>query len=129
MKFTKAEENFLVKNEIGRLATVSADGTPHVVPVSYVYKSGYILIAVDYDTKKYRNLRSNGRVAFVVDTFRPNRGILVQGIARLYDGGPEFREAYTVFYKKFSWVRANPWGEGEAPFLKIEPSHKASWGL
>jgi hypothetical protein len=26
-------------------------------------------------------------------------------------------------------VRDDPWGEGEAPFLKVVPKNKVSWGL
>jgi nitroimidazol reductase NimA-like FMN-containing flavoprotein (pyridoxamine 5'-phosphate oxidase superfamily) len=102
---------------------------PHVVPVSYIYQAGDILIATDYETKKCRNLRANNRAAFVVDVYKPNRGILVQGRGHLLERGPEFQEAYQLFYKRFSWVRADAWKEGEAPFIKIEPTNKTSWGL
>ncbi len=128
IKFSKAEEQFLEKNEITRLATISPDGMPHVVPVSYIYSVGIFWIAVDYETKKYHNILGNKRVALVVDVYSPNRGILIQGQAEIIEQGPEFRQAYEIFYKKFSWVRADPWKEGEAPFIKIKPANKASWG-
>lgn len=128
-EFSKSEERFLKMNELGRLATVSTDGTPHVVPVCYIYHGGKLIVATDYGTKKYRNVLANDRVAFVVDVYRPNRGILVQGKAQILETGPGFREVYRLFYKKFSWVRADPWKEGEAPFITIEPTNKVSWGL
>jgi nitroimidazol reductase NimA-like FMN-containing flavoprotein (pyridoxamine 5'-phosphate oxidase superfamily) len=56
VEFNRAEERFLKKKELGRLATISPDGMPHVVPVSYIYQAGEILIATDYETKKCRNL-------------------------------------------------------------------------
>jgi PPOX class probable F420-dependent enzyme len=127
--FTSAEKRFLDKNEIARLATVSSDGTPHVVPVSYIFRNGVFLAAIDYETRKYRNILRNPQVALVVDATRPNRGVLVQGRAEIFEKGVEFRSAYEVFHKKFSWVRADPWKEGEAPFIKIQPSTKASWGF
>ena len=128
-RFTAAEEQFLQRNEIGRLATISPDGIPHVVPVCHVYRDSTLWTAVDYETKKYRNILANNRVALVVDVYSPNRGILVQGRAEIVEKGPEFRQAYQIFYKKFGWVRADPWKEGEAPFIKIKPTHKVSWGL
>jgi len=100
-----------------------------VVPVSYLFKDNAFLIAVDYNTRKLRNLRRNRRTALVVDTLRPNRGILVQGVAKLMERGAEFRGAYSQFYKAFGWVRADPWKEGEAPFIRITPTSKASWGF
>ena len=56
MKFAREEERFLQENEVGRLATICPDGMPHVVPVCYIYRSGALWVAVDYDSKKYRNL-------------------------------------------------------------------------
>jgi nitroimidazol reductase NimA-like FMN-containing flavoprotein (pyridoxamine 5'-phosphate oxidase superfamily) len=129
VKFDIEEERFLRDNEVGRLATISEDGLPHVVPVCYVYRSGVLWIATDYETGKYRNLLSNNKVGLVVDAgYDSNRGILIQGRARIYERGKEFREIYDVFYKKFNWVRAAPWKEGEVPFIKIQPVRKASWG-
>jgi hypothetical protein len=40
---------------------------------------------------------------------------------------PEERGRYALFRKRFSWVRADPWKEGETPFVKIEPIYKSSW--
>jgi len=129
MKFSNEDERFLEDNEVGRLATICPDGMPHVVPVCYIYRSGGLWVAVDYDSKKYRNLLSNHNVALVVDAgYDSNRGIMVQGRARIYAGGPDYLDAYTAFYKRFNWVKASPWKEGEVPFIKIEPNRKASWG-
>jgi hypothetical protein len=34
-----------------------------------------------------------------------------------------------MFYKKFAWVRNDPWKENQAPFLRIKPKTKVSWGI
>ena len=129
MKLGIEEERFLKDNEVGRLATICPDGMPHVVPVCYIYRSGALWVAMDYETKKYRNLKSNNKVALIVDSgYDSNRGILIQGRARVWEKGPEFRRVYAEFFKKFNWVRATPWKEGEVPFIEIEPSRKACWG-
>jgi len=127
VEFSGAEERFLQRNELGRLATVTPDGMPHVVPVCYIYHAGSFFVATDYSAKKYRNLLTNDRVALVVDAYNPNRGILVQGRGKMLERGPEFQGTYELFYKKFSWVRADPWKEEEAPFIRIEPTRKTSW--
>jgi len=130
LKFSTAEMRFIDDNEVARFATVGLDGIPHVVPVCYLYSSDAFWVATDYGTRKYHNLQRNNGVALLVDTgCDSNRGILVQGRARIFDEGPEFREIYKVFHRKFDWVRAMPWKEGEAPFVRIEPMRKASWGL
>jgi len=132
VKFTRTEERFLKTKELGRLATIAPDNMPHVVPVCYIYRAGKLRIAIDYASRKYHNLLTNDKVGFVVDVYKPSRelrGMLVQGKAKIVESGPEFREAYRLFYKKFSWVRADPWKEGDAPFIKVEPTSKASWSL
>jgi nitroimidazol reductase NimA-like FMN-containing flavoprotein (pyridoxamine 5'-phosphate oxidase superfamily) len=129
MKLKIEEERFLSDNEIGRLATIGANGLPHVVPVCYVYRSGSLWVATDYETKKFRNVLSNNKVALVVDTgYDSNRGMLIQGRARIYEKGHEFRKVYAVFFRKFNWVKASPWKEREVPFIKILPTRKACWG-
>jgi PPOX class F420-dependent enzyme/OxyR family protein len=130
LKFSNEEERFLKENEIGRLATVSSNELPHVVPVCFIYDSGYFWVSTDSKTKKFRNILANNKVALVVDSgYDLNRGILVQGTAQVYEKGREFRRLYSVFYKKFAWVRADPWKEGEGPLLRIQPDRKVCWGL
>jgi len=129
LKFNAGEERFLEENEVGRFATMTKDGFPHVVPVSYIYHCGAFWIATDYQTRKYRNLRSYKKIGLVVDAgYDSNHGMLIQGKAKIYERGREFRKIYAIFNKKFNWVRADPWKEGEAPFIKIQPVRKACWG-
>ena len=39
ISFSEEELKFILINEVCRLATVSKDGKPHVVPVCYIYAS------------------------------------------------------------------------------------------
>lgn len=125
-----AERDFLGSNEACRLATCHGN-VPHVVPVSYVFEGGAFYIATDYETRKYENIKENGRVALAVDVYSStgNRAVCVQGRAEIIERGSEFARLYKVFHQRFEWVRQDPWKEGEAPFLKVTPTRKSSWGL
>ena len=129
MRFSSRELGFLKKNEVCRLATVSGTAAPHVVPVCFIFHEGFLYIATDYDTRKYKNIIKNPRVALVIDVYRPNRGISIEGEAEILERGEEFKRVFDLFHEKFDWVRKDPWGEGEAPFIKIKPLKKVSWGL
>jgi len=130
MRFSNAEKRFIQHNEVGKLATVSPDGIPHVVPVCYIYNAERFWVATDYATRKYRNLLKNDGVALLVDVGPySSRGLLVQGRARFIEKGRELLKIYSVFFDKFDWVRADPWKENEAPFIRIHPIRKVSWGL
>ena len=130
VKFTQKEIEFLQNNEACRIAT-SHDNIPHVTPVTYYFENGFFYLATDYDTKKYSNLKKNNKIAITVDIYMSSKhkAVIVQGITESIEKGSEYKQLYEIFYKKFSWVRDNPWKEGEAPFVKIKPKTKTSWGL
>jgi pyridoxamine 5'-phosphate oxidase family protein len=98
--------------KLGRIATVGADGTPHVVPSGWLHNSELDTIDVtgrDVEaTKKYRDVERNGRAAIVIDDlatinpWRP-RAIEVRGRAEAT--------------------------EGPGALIRIYPDHVASWGL
>ena len=68
VEFTKMELSFLKEQRLGRIATVSLHGQPHVVPVAFefdgicFYFGGWKL----KNSPKFKNLLQN-KVAFVVD--------------------------------------------------------------
>ncbi len=130
IKFTQKEIEFLQSNETCRIAT-SHDNIPHVTPVTYYFENRFFYLATDYDTKKYSNLKKNNKIAITVDIYMSgkHKAVIVQGITEFIEKGSEYKQLYEIFYKKFSWVRDNPWKEGEAPFVKIKPKTKTSWGL
>jgi uncharacterized protein len=131
VQFAEAERRFLKDHEVCRVATSSNDN-PHITPVNFVFDDGYFYFATDYDTKKYRNLAKNKKAALVVDVYKSstdNRAVIIQGVVELVERGQEFQKLYDIFYEKFDWVREEPWKEGEAPFVKVKPLHKVSWGF
>jgi len=73
--FTEAELAYLATQRLGRLATVSKDGSPHVVPVTFRYNPDEDTIDIGGHNfakrKKYRDAQRDGRVAFVIDDVLP----------------------------------------------------------
>jgi pyridoxamine 5'-phosphate oxidase family protein len=87
--FRETELRYLAGGrQLGRIATVGADGTPHVVPVAWIYNAARDAIDVGgYElerSKKFRDVARTGRAAIVIDDlastdpWRP-RGIEVRG--------------------------------------------------
>ena len=111
--FTETELKYLTGgHQLGRLATVGPDGTPHVVPVGWIYNAASDTIDVGGHelerTKKFRDVARTGRAAIViddlesVDPWRP-RAIEVRGRA----------EAIAL----------------PTPLIRIHPERIVSWGL
>jgi PPOX class probable F420-dependent enzyme len=125
----KKEIAFLDGRELARLATVSKDLMPHVIPVMYTMDGEKVIVAVDYGTKKLENMKANPKVALVVDDYEPNRAVFIQGTCEILERGPEYLRLLDLLFKKFESYRNNPWTEGESPILSITPLKVVSWGL
>jgi pyridoxamine 5'-phosphate oxidase family protein len=90
MIFTDAELEYLAAQHLGRLATLGADGTLQNNPVGFGFNAetgtidigGWNMTA----SRKFRNVRANGKAAFVVDDLVSVspwtvRGIEIRGTA------------------------------------------------
>jgi len=111
--FTDSELRYLTGGrQLGRIATVGADGTPHVVPVGWIYNAASDTIDIGghdlAETKKFRDVARTGRAAIVIDD--------LESIDPWRPRGVEVR------------------GRGEAialptPLIRIHPERIVSWGL
>jgi pyridoxamine 5'-phosphate oxidase family protein len=111
--FTEAELRYLSGGQqLGRIATVGTDGTPHVVPVAWIYNAARETIDITgyelEESKKFRDIARSGRAAIVIDDLESTDPWRPRGI--------EIR------------------GRGEAialptPLIRIHPERIVSWGL
>jgi pyridoxamine 5'-phosphate oxidase family protein len=117
--FSDAELRYLTdERRLGRLATIDAKNRPHVVPIG-MWRYNPELGSIDIGghdfaaTKKFRNVVTTPRAAFVVDDlasvdpWRP-RSVMVEGSAQALEGSAETN--------------------GEA-MVRIIPETIVSWGL
>jgi pyridoxamine 5'-phosphate oxidase family protein len=121
--FTEREREYLLGQHLARLATADASGTPHVVPVGFQLSSDGCAIDIGghdvTNSKKWRDLKVNPRVAVVVDDLEKidpwtPRGIEVRGLAELHDvgGGEKFGPE----------IRGQAW-------IRIIPKRVTTWGV
>ena len=67
--FSLMEVRYLEGQMVGRLATASRKGIPHVTPICYASNSEKVFINTGRDSKKMRNISDNKTVAFVIDEY------------------------------------------------------------
>ena len=68
----------------GKLATVRADGRPHIAPIWFVLDGDDIVFMTAADTVKGQNLRRDPRMTLCVDKEEPNYGyVIVEGTVTL----------------------------------------------
>ncbi|MFE2759628.1 PPOX class F420-dependent oxidoreductase [Streptomyces halstedii] len=77
----------------GKVATVRADGSPHIAPVWFLLDGDDLVFNTGEETVKGRNLARNGRVSVCVDDDRPPFAFaVVQGHAELSEDLVEVQE-------------------------------------
>jgi len=77
----------------GKLATVRADGSPHVTPIWFVLDGDDVVFNTASTSVKGRNVVRDGRVALCVDDDRPPFDFVVlQGRARISEDLDELRQ-------------------------------------
>lgn len=84
MSLTDLERDYLSTQRLGRLATVGPKGDPQNNPVGFAYNAETGTIDIGgwnlAESRKYRNLRHNDQVAFVVDDLVSVKPWRVRGI-------------------------------------------------
>ncbi len=117
--FTEAEIEFVNNQRLGRLATVGADGMPHVVPVAVFYDpdADALVIganvafgeAVMTSSKKFRDAQRRPKAAVVLDDPGP-RILEVRGQVETHlDGGEDVgRRVGAPFRFAAAWIHIRP---------------------
>jgi PPOX class probable F420-dependent enzyme len=103
---------------IGRLATVTRDDRPHVVPCCFALSGDVVYSAVDHKPKSTRqlrrltNLRDNPRAALLVDHYDDDWSSLwwirADGSARILEEGSEIDRAIALLGAKYHQYRERP---------------------
>jgi hypothetical protein len=82
----------LLDRDITRLAYVSGDGTPRVVPIGFTWNGAEVVMCTSTNAPKLASLRRNPAVALTIDTeVHPPKLLLLRGRAVLdeVEGIPE----------------------------------------
>lgn len=77
----------------GKLATVRADGRPHLAPIWFLLDGDELVFNTGRDTVKGRTLARDGRAALCVDDERPPFAfVVVEGVATVSEELAEVRD-------------------------------------
>jgi PPOX class probable F420-dependent enzyme len=131
----------LKEARVARLATLSAESRPHVVPVCFVYDGSVFYTAIDKKPKRLaperlarvRHIRAMPRVALLIDEYCEEWTrlwyILVRGTAKLIPKSASKERAKVIRQLRQKYPQ---YGEGilpdDAPIIRIIPEQIASWG-
>lgn len=130
-------EQFIQTQRVARLATVSAGGQPHLVPVVYAYDGAHIFIALDEKLKRVatdrlqrvRNITANPHVSLLIDHYDEDwtqlAWVRLDGIAEIMQSGEAHARAIQLLREKYPQYQTMRLAE--RPLIKITVQHSASW--
>jgi PPOX class probable F420-dependent enzyme len=129
------QRNLLAAAPVGRLATLRADGTPRLVPITFALVDGLVCSAVD-EVKPKRSsrlarlddVRRDPRVGLVVDHYEPDWNRLwwvrVDGTAAVHEHGELRERALDALVLKYpAYAKARP----DGVVLVITPTSWTGW--
>jgi PPOX class probable F420-dependent enzyme len=107
----------LATARVARLATVTANGRPHVVPVCFTLQGNELFSVVDFkpkstiDLARLENIRANPNVALVVDHYDDEDWdrlwwVRVDAEARVVESGVEHTTAIQLLRAKYAQYSA-----------------------
>ncbi len=101
---------------VARLATVGADGRPHIVPICFALDEQTLYFAVDSkpkqttNLKRLRNIAANPAISVLVDHYEADWDKLwwvrLDGVARVVTDDGEVKRALRLLAARYSQYRA-----------------------
>lgn len=125
----------LSASRIAHLATVSEDGVPHLVPVTFAAWANTIVIAVDHkpkttqNLKRLRNIRATGRAALLTDHYDDSDWtrlwwVRADGKAQVIAHEPDRTRLTDHLREKYKQYANNP---PQGPVIRIHIESVHSW--
>ena len=137
--WTDAVSAFLATERVAHLATVNADGSPHVVPICYAFDGHRFFSVIDQKPKRVaarqlrriRNIAGRPAVSLVVDRYSEDWTqlgfVLVSGTGEvLWDGHQRETGLYLLRSKYPQYLEM---ALAEQPMICITPLRVTTWGL
>lgn len=122
------------QSPVAMLATVGADGAPHLVPVVFAVHDDVVYTAVDAKRKSTQRLRrlanieANPKVSMLVDHYDDDWTQLwwvrADGIAAIHYSGEEMATGYALLRKKYLQYQRVAL---DGPVVTVDVQRWASW--
>lgn len=131
-------DDFLSHHHRLRLGTVSGNGWPHVIPVSYTRldASPTLYVHSHPESRKSRNLRHDNRVGAVIDegvSYGELRGVFVHGYATAIRDPERMRELEASWKEKLhggerpELLKRAHAQHGTTMWIRIDPANVVTW--
>lgn len=128
-------DQFLAEQRTCRVATVGADGAPHVTPLWFVWDGSALWLTSLVRSQRWTDLQRDGRVSVVVDAgedYMDLRGVEIRGSAsavgevpRTGEPVPELDAVERLNADKYAGGQI--FHDGRHAWLRVDPDKIVSW--
>jgi PPOX class probable F420-dependent enzyme len=123
-----------MQSPVARLATVTPEGVPHLVPVVFTLDGEVLYTAIDAKPKttqrlrRLANIESNPQVSLLVDQYADDWTQLwwvrVDGAAAIHRDGAVLQTGYRLLRAKYSQYQSVPL---DGPVIAVTVTRWSSW--
>jgi PPOX class probable F420-dependent enzyme len=129
---------FIRAARVAHLATASADGQPHVIPICFVFDRKHFYSPIDEKPKRTEpaklkrviNIQTNPQAALLIDRYSDDwhhlAYVLIRGKAKLLHRGAAHAEAVRRLRRKYPQYRQM--AIHSRPMIQITPISWTLWG-
>ncbi len=134
---TDWEREFILSHRVARLATVDAQGQPHVVPIVYAFDGKRLYTPLDAKPKRVdvrqlqrvKNIQVNPQVAVVIDDYTEDwqqlAWVQLRGTAKVVEEGAERSTGMALLAAKYPQYQTRPLDDW--PIIAVTPQHIRGW--
>jgi nitroimidazol reductase NimA-like FMN-containing flavoprotein (pyridoxamine 5'-phosphate oxidase superfamily) len=122
---------------VARVGTVAQDGSPHVVPLWFVWLEDGVYLSIAGSSRTWSNVMGEPRISVVFDvgrTWGELAGVVLSGRAELLEAShPAVRGPMSAWHEKYRVLFPGPqfarFAERipELGFLRLRPERAAPW--
>ena len=126
------QAEFLAANRKAALATVDAEGYPHLVAMTYGMHDGIFYMTSYGKAQKVINIRRNPKVGLMIEagaSYGELKGVMVRGTCEVLEGEEAVRDAWAIIAGDAGRQRRRETNDS-APkrvVLKVTPTRIITW--
>jgi PPOX class probable F420-dependent enzyme len=136
----RAVSDFISAAVIAHLATVSAAGEPHNVPLCFWFDGARFYFVIDEKPKRkigiaikrMKNIAQNPRVALLIDHYDDDwtrlAYVLINGAAKVVEDAAEYSRAIENLRAKYPQYGNMQLSSERNPLVRIDPDRVHAWG-
>jgi nitroimidazol reductase NimA-like FMN-containing flavoprotein (pyridoxamine 5'-phosphate oxidase superfamily) len=114
------------------LATLDAEGYPHLVAMNYGVKDGVFYMTSYGKAQKVLNVRRNPKVGLMIEagaSYAELKGVMVRGVCDILEGEDAVRDAWAIISRSGDTPRRRETNDSASKrvVLKVTPLRIVSW--